>query len=153
DEVEGEAALHAEVAVVRHVLRVRGDLDDALRLGIDVEVDLAADAAERARRLRLLERALVTRRRALEELLVDRARRADAQAAAAELALSVEPRVPVCRHHAGFGAAALEDEGGALHDLLRVPDTAVAEDAGVGLVAHQAVAILVRLAAGVGEQE
>ena len=53
DEVEGEAALDAEVAVVRDVRRVGRDLDDPLRLRVDVQVDLAADAAERARRLRL----------------------------------------------------------------------------------------------------
>ena len=57
DEVEGEAALDAEVALVRDVARVGGDLDDPLRLRVDVEVDLAADAAERAGRLHLLERA------------------------------------------------------------------------------------------------
>ena len=81
DEVEGEPALDAEVAVVRDVARVRRDLDDPLRLGVDVQVDLAADAAERARRLRLLERRLAPGRRALLELLVDRAGRADRQAA------------------------------------------------------------------------
>ena len=32
DEVEGEAALDAEVALVREVLALRGDLDDVLRL-------------------------------------------------------------------------------------------------------------------------
>ena len=32
DEVEGEAALDAEVALVREVLVLRGDLDDVLRL-------------------------------------------------------------------------------------------------------------------------
>src|SRR5262249_24470533 len=58
DEVEGKTALHAEVALVREVLRLRRDLDDVLRLGIEVEVDLAADAAERAGRPHLLERAL-----------------------------------------------------------------------------------------------
>ena len=63
DEVEGEAALDAEVALVRDVLRLRGDLDDPLRLGVDVEVDLAADAAERAGRLRLLELPLLDARR------------------------------------------------------------------------------------------
>ena len=91
DEVEGEAALDAEVALVRDVARVGGDLDDPLRLGIDVQVDLAADAAERARRLRLAQPGLVPGRGALDELLVDRAGRADREAAAAELALGVEP--------------------------------------------------------------
>src|SRR5207342_325752 len=97
DEVEGEAALDAEVAVVRDVARIGGDLDDALRLRVDVEIDLAADAAERARRLRLRQGALVVVRRAGEELLVDRARGADAQAPAAELALGVQPGVAVRR--------------------------------------------------------
>ena len=59
DEVEGEAALDAEVALVRDVLGLRGHLDDPLRLRIDVEVELAADAAEGARRLHLLEGALL----------------------------------------------------------------------------------------------
>src|SRR5947209_955850 len=120
DEVEGEAALDAEVAVVRDVARVGRDLDDLLRLRVDVEIDLAADAAERAGRLRLLQRALVACRGAPEELLVDRACRAHGEAAAAELALGVEPRVAVRRDDASFGAAALERERGALHHLLRV---------------------------------
>src|SRR5205823_3664424 len=105
-----EAALDAEVAVVRDVARVGRDLDDALRRRIDVEVDLAADAAERAGRLRLLQRALVVGRRAPQELLVDRARRADREAAAAELALRVEPGVAVRRHDPRLGASALEDQ-------------------------------------------
>src|SRR5262249_47705977 len=46
DEVEGEAALDTEVAVVRDVARVGRDLDESLRPGIDVQIDLAADAAE-----------------------------------------------------------------------------------------------------------
>jgi len=45
DEVEGEAALDAEVALVRDVVRLRGHLDDSFRLRVDVEVELAADAA------------------------------------------------------------------------------------------------------------
>ena len=90
DEVEREAALDAEVALVRDVLGLRGHLDDPLRLGVDVQVELAADAAERARRLHLLERPLLDAR-ALEELLVDRAGRAGGEATAAELALRVEP--------------------------------------------------------------
>jgi hypothetical protein len=57
-EVEREAALHAEVALVREVLVLRGDLDDVLRLRVEVEVDLAADAAERAGGAHLLELAL-----------------------------------------------------------------------------------------------
>ena len=58
DEVEREAALDAEVALVRDVVRLGGHLDDALRLRVDVQVELAAGAAERAGRLDLLERAL-----------------------------------------------------------------------------------------------
>jgi hypothetical protein len=57
-EVEGEPPLYAEVALVREVLVLRGHLHDVLRLGIEVEVDLATDAAERARRPHLLEFAL-----------------------------------------------------------------------------------------------
>ena len=91
DEVEGEAALDAEVALVREVLRLGRHLDDVLRLRIEVEVDLTADAAEGAGRPHLLELALGSSRPLLE-LLVDRARRADGEAAAAELALGVEPR-------------------------------------------------------------
>src|SRR6266516_6818559 len=144
DEVEREPALDAEVALVRDVARVGGDLDDPVRLGVDVEVDLAADAAERARRLDLLQRLLAAGRRALLELLVDRARRADRQAAAAELAHGVEPGAIPRRDDASLAAAALERERRALHHLLRVPDAAVAEDAGVGVVAHQPVAVVVR---------
>src|SRR5947208_1434726 len=153
DEIEREAALDAEVALVRDVVRLRRDLDDPARLRIDVQVDLTADAAERARGLRLLQRPLVTGRRALEELLVDGARRADRQAAAAELALGVEPGVAVRRDDPRLGAAALEGQRRALHDLLRVADAAVAEDARVRLVAHEAVAVVVLLATGVGEDE
>src|SRR5262245_66540780 len=83
DEVEREAALDAQVALVGHIRRIRCDLHDPLRLGIDVEVDLAANAAERAGRLRLHERLLAAGRRALLELLVDRAGRAGREAAAA----------------------------------------------------------------------
>src|SRR5439155_2487283 len=150
DEVEGEAALDAEVALVRDIARVGRDLDDPLRLRVDVEVDLAADATERARRLRLFEPALVALPRAGEELLVDGARRAHGQAAAAELALRIEPGMAVRGDNPRLGAAALERERRALHDLLRVADAAVAEDAGVGLVAHQPVAVGVGLTARVG---
>src|SRR5439155_20064172 len=108
DEVEGEASLDAEVPFVRDVARVGRDLDDAVRRRIDVEVDLAADAAERARRLDLLQRLFAVGRNALLELLVDRARRADREAAAAELALRVEPGVAVRGDDAGGAAAALE---------------------------------------------
>ena len=97
--------------------------------------------------------ALVACRRAGEELLVDRSGRAHGEAAAAELALGVEPGMAVRRHDARLGAAPLEGERGALHDLLRVADAAVAEDAGARVVAHQPVAVLVRLAGRVGKQE
>ena len=50
-------------------------------------------------------------------------------------------------------AAAFEREGRALHDLLRVADAARAEDARVGVVAHEPVAVVVFLALGVGEHE
>ena len=153
DEVEGEAALDAQVAVVGDVGRVRCDLDDPLRLRVDVQVDLAADAAERARRLRLHQPVLVAGRRALDELLVDRAGRADREAAAAELALGVEPRLAPRRDDPRLAAAALERERGALHHLLRVPHAARAEDAGVGVVAHQQVAVLVGLAPGVRKDD
>ena len=152
DEVEGEAALDAEVALVRDVRRVGRDLDDPLRLGIDVQVDLAADAAVRARRLDLLEPAL-GRLRALLELLVDRAGRADGEAAAAQLALGVEPGEAVRGDDARVRPAALERKRRALHDLLRVAHAAVAEDARVGVVAHELVAVLVGLALRVREDE
>ena len=152
DEVEGEAALDAEVALVRDVLRLRGHLHDPLRLRVDVEVELAADAAEGARRLRLLERALLDAG-AFEELLVDRAGRAGGEAAAAELALGVEPALAPGRDDPRLRPAALERERRALHHLLRVADAAVAEDARVGLVAHQPVAVGVRLALRVREDE
>ena len=152
DEVEREAALDAEVPLVREVLVLRRDLDDVLRLRVEVEVDLAADAAERARRPHLLERALGLRR-ALLELLVDRARRADGEAAATELALGVEPGEPPGRDDARLPAAALERERRALHHLLRVAHAAIAEDAGVRVVAHEPVAVVVLLALRVGEDE
>ena len=152
-EVEGEPALDAEVAVVGDVRRVRRDLDDPLRLRVDVEIDLAADAAERAGRLRLHQRLFPAGRRPLLELLVDRARRADGEAAAAELALGVEPAAPPRRNHARLAATPFQRQGRALHHFLRVADAARAEDAGVGVVAHQQVAVLVRLALRVGEDE
>ena len=152
DEVEREAALDAEVAFVREVLRLRRDLDDVLRLRVEIEVDLAADTAERARRAHLFQLAFGLLR-ALLELLVDRTRRADREAAAAELALGVEPGALPGGDDARVPAAALERERGALHDLLRVPDAAVAEDARVRVVAHQAVPVVVLLALGVGEHE
>ena len=96
---------------------------------------------------------LVTRGLALEELLVDRAGRARREAAAAELALGVEPGVAVRRHDARRRASAFERERRALHDLLRVAHAAVAEDAGVRVVAHKAVAVLVALALRVREHE
>ncbi len=152
DEVEREPALDAEVALVRDVVRLGGDLHDPLRLGVDVQVDLAADAAERARRLHLLEPALGPVCR-LFELLVDRSGRADGEAAAAELALGVEPRVAVRRDDARVRAPPFERERRALHDLLRVANAAVAEDARVRVVAHQLVAVGVGLALRVGEDE
>ena len=57
------------------------------------------------------------------------------------------------RDDARLGAAALERERRALHHVLRVADAAAAEDAGIGVVAHQLVAVGVRLAAGVREDE
>ena len=152
DEVEREAALDAEVALVRDVVRFRGDLDDPVRLGVDVQVDLAADAAEGAGRLRLHELALGLLG-AFQELLEDRARRADGEAAAAELALGVQPRALPGRDDARVRPAALERERRALHDLLRVAHAAVAQDAGVGRVAHEPVPVLVVLALGVREDE
>ncbi len=152
DEVEGEAPLDAEIPLVREVLVLRGDLDDVLRLRVEVEVDLAADSAERARRPHLLERALGLLR-ALLELLVDRAGGADGEAAAAELALGVEPGESPGRDDARLAAAALERERRALHYLLRVAHAAVAEDAGVRVVAHQPVPVVVLLAPRVGEDE
>src|SRR5215203_4804542 len=134
DEVEGEAAFDAQVAFVRHVGWVRGDLDDSLRLRVDIEVDLTADAAEGAGRLHFLERALGSLG-CLLELLEDGARRADAEAATAELTFCVEPGVPVSRHDTRVRPAAFQGERRALHDLLRVADAAVAEDAGIGVVA------------------
>src|SRR5436309_15047540 len=131
DEVEGEAALAAEVALVRDVRRIGRDLHDPLRLRVDVQVDLAADPAERAGRLDLLQSLLVPGRGSLEELLVDRARRADGEAAAAELALGVEPGALPGRDDPRLGPPTLERERRALHHLLGVPDAAVAEDAGV----------------------
>ena len=92
-------------------------------------------------------------RRALLELLVDRAGRADREAAAAELALGVEPALAPRRHDARLRPAALERERRALHHLLRVADAARAEDAGVGVVAHQQVAVLVRLALRVRQHD
>ena len=139
-EVEREPPLDAEVPLVREVLVLRGDLDDVLRLGIEVQVDLAADAAERAGRPHLLERALGARR-AFLELLVDRARRADREAAPAELALGVEPGEAPGRDDARVPSAALERERRALHDLLRVAHAAVAEDARVRVVAHEPVPV------------
>ena len=50
-------------------------------------------------------------------------------------------------------AAPFERERRALHHLLRVADAAVAEDARVRVVAHQPVAVVVRLALRVGEDE
>src|SRR5262249_40262324 len=97
-------------ALVRDVRRVARDLHDALRLRVHVDVDLAADAAERARRLDLREAALVARGRAVEELLVDGARRARREAAAAELALGVEPRPLPRRDDARVRPAPLERE-------------------------------------------
>ena len=153
DEVEREPALDAEVALVGDVVRLRGDLHDPVRRRVDVEVQLAAHAAEGAGALDLAERLLVAGRGVVEELLVDRAGRADGETAAAELALRVEPRALPGRHDARLPAAALERERRALHHFLRVADAAVAEDAGVGVVAHQAVAVLVRLPLGIGEHE
>src|SRR5262245_1174213 len=106
-EVERKAPLDAEVALVREVLVLGGDLDDVLRLGVEGEVDLAAGPAESARRPYLLELALGVRR-ALLELLVDRAGRAHREAAAAELTLGVEPREAPGRDDARVPAAALE---------------------------------------------
>ena len=106
-EVEREAALDAEVALVREVLVLRRDLDDVLRLRVEVEVDLAADAAEGAGGSNLLQCVLRLGRPFLE-LLVDRARRADGEAAAAELALRVEPREFPRGDDARVPAAALE---------------------------------------------
>src|SRR6266508_5921559 len=117
DEVEGEAALDAEVAVVRNIRRLRCDLDDPSCFRVDVEVDLAADAAERAGRLRLRQPLLVAGRRALDELLVQRPGRADRETAAAELALGVEPRASPGRDDARLGPAPLERERRALHHL------------------------------------
>src|SRR6266542_3441746 len=151
-EVEGEAALDAEVALVRDVARVGGDLLDAVRLRIDVDVDLAADAAERAGGLDLLQGRLRPFRPLLE-LLVDRARGADAEAPSAELALGVEPGKPPSRDNARLRPASLERERGALHHLLRVADAARAKDASVGVVAHERVAVVVRLPLGVREDE
>ena len=90
---------------------------------------------------------------ALEELLVDGPRRARREAAAAQLAVGVQPRLAPGRHDARLAAAALERERRALHDLLRVAHAAVAEDAGVRVVAHEPVAVLVRLALRVGQHE
>ena len=103
DEVEREAALDAEIPFVRHVMRFRRDLDDPVRVGVDVEVELAADAAEGARRLDLRQRALL-HASAGEELLVDRSRRAHGEAPAAELALGVEPRLAPGRDDARLAA-------------------------------------------------
>jgi hypothetical protein len=50
-------------------------------------------------------------------------------------------------------AASFERERGALHDLLRVADATRAEDAGVGVVAHELVAVVVLFALCVGEDE
>ncbi len=50
-------------------------------------------------------------------------------------------------------AASFERERGALHDLLRVADAAVAEDARVRVVAHEPVAIVVLLTLRVWEDE
>src|SRR5205085_3296390 len=118
--VEREAALDAEVALVRDVRRVARDLHDPLRLRIDVDVDLAADAAERARRLHLLQALLVAGGRAVDEFLVDGARRARREAAAAELALGVEPGESPGGDDARLRPAPLERERRTLHHLLRV---------------------------------
>ena len=123
-----------------------------LGLGVEIQVDLAADAAERARRPDLLERTLGAFR-SLLELLVDRSRGADGETPAAELALGVEPREPPRGDDARVPASALERECGALHDLLRVAHAAIAEDAGVRVVAHQLVAVRVLLALGVRQHE
>src|SRR5919106_5477987 len=119
DEVEREASLDAQVALVREVFVLRSDLDDVPRLGIEVEVDLAADSTEGAVRPHLLERALGASG-ALLELLVDRAGRAHGEAAAAELALGVEPGEAPGGDDPRVPTAPLEGERRALHDLLRV---------------------------------
>ena len=154
DEVEGEAALDAEVAVVRDVRRVGGDLDDPLRLRVDVQVDLAADAAERAGRLRLGSPRLV-RRPARPPRTSRRSRRSgrprgSRRRARTRCRASRLPHVGTMRASA---AAALERERRALHHLLRVADAARAEDAGLGVVAHQQVAVLVRLALRVRQHD
>src|SRR4051812_18955211 len=135
-EVEGKSPLDAEVPFVGDVARIGGDLLDPVRLRIDVDVDLTADAAERAGRLDFLQFALRALR-ALLELLVDGARRADAEAAATELALRVEPGAPPRGDDARLRPTAFEGKRRALHDLLRVADAARAEDAGVGVVPHE----------------
>ena len=152
DEVEGEAALDEKVALVREVLVLRGDLDDVLRLRIEVEVDLAANATKCARRAYLLS-ARSGCSRALLQLLVDGARLEYREAAAAELALRVEPGEPPGGDDARRPASPLERERGALHDLLRVADAAGAQDARAGVVAHELVAVVVLLALRVRKDE
>jgi hypothetical protein len=152
DEVEREAALDAEVALVRDVVGLRGHLHDPLRLQVDVQVELAAHSAERAGRLHLLEAALGAVG-SLFELLVDRSGRAGREASSAELALGIEPGVAVRGDDSCVRPAALERESRALHDLLRVPHAAVAEDARVGVVAHEPVAVVVGLPLRVRKDE
>ncbi len=91
DEVVGEAALDAEVAVVgRRARRRAGHLDDppcaVAALRVDVQIELTPDAAEIARRAHLLELALGLVAANERHLLAHGAGRADVDAAAAHLA-------------------------------------------------------------------
>ena len=127
DELEPEAPLHAQVAVVRHAARFAGDAHDAAAARVDVQVHLAARAAIRARGPDLDQ--LLGAAAALGGALVERGGRARADALAAQLAGAlVERDVEGGADLHGQGAAAQRERLG--HDHLGADlDAALAPDA------------------------
>src|SRR5438034_102882 len=80
-------------------------------------------------------------------------RGAGGEAASAYLTLRLQPGAATRRHDARLRAAALERERRAHHHLLRVAHAARAQDARVGVIAHQLVAVVVQLALRIREDE
>jgi hypothetical protein len=142
DEVVGEAPLDAQVAVVdRGARRRAGDLDHLVGLPVDVQVELAADAAEVAGGPHLLELVL---RLAVEEggFLDHRPGGADVDAAAAHLAGGIGQRPAVGGGDRGLAAAARQGDRVDRLDLVAVARAQPADDAVVRAVGDEAVDVL-----------
>ena len=120
---EGEAALHAGVAVVRLAVLVRHHAHDLLALHLGAE--RAADAAIGAGR-----DDVVLRLAHLDErVLGQRRRRASLHAGAAGNALGVEERLILARRDLGIEAAAVDRQRERALHFLAGPHAARADDA------------------------